>query len=555
MSTQEQEDELLRSVALQNASAIFVARQRVQHDLIMAKEALESKSEALAHSLSMLHATLESTTDGILVTDLQQKVTSFNERYIAIWQIPREVMESREHRDVLAHISPQLKDPQRFLSRIEEIYATSPAETTDVLELADGRVFERHSRTQIYNGLNIGRVWNVRDMTERTRAEESSARLAAVVESSDDAIVSKSLEGIISTWNKGAERIFGYTAAEVVGKSIYILIPEERRSEEPQIIERLKRGERVETYETVRVRKDGARVHVSLTVSPVKDASGGIIGASKIARDITERKRAEEERARLTDILAKLLQSERAARAESDRLGAIKDEFLATLSHELRTPLSAILGWTQLLRRRVTHESDLRQGLDTIERNVRIQTQLIEDLLDISRISSGKLRLDIRRVEPVSFVDAALETVRPAADAKGIAIEKQLDPAAGPIFGDPDRLQQVVWNLLLNAIKFTPKGGKVQVLVESKESQIEIRVIDTGIGIDAEFLPHVFERFRQADASSTRSHGGLGLGLSIARHVVELHGGTITALSAGTGRGATFIVQLPIGGASEGITA
>jgi PAS domain S-box-containing protein len=555
MSTQEQEDELLRSVALQNASAIFVARQRVQHDLIMAKEALESKSEALAHSLSMLHATLESTTDGILVTDLQQKVTSFNERYIAIWQIPREVMESREHRDVLAHISPQLKDPQRFLSRIEEIYATSPAETTDVLELADGRVFERHSRTQIYNGLNIGRVWNVRDMTERTRAEESSARLAAVVESSDDAIVSKSLEGIISTWNKGAERIFGYTAAEVVGKSIYILIPEERRSEEPQIIERLKRGERVETYETVRVRKDGARVHVSLTVSPVKDASGRIIGASKIARDITERKRAEEERARLTDILAKLLQSERAARAESDRLGAIKDEFLATLSHELRTPLSAILGWTQLLRRRVTHESDLRQGLDTIERNVRIQTQLIEDLLDISRISSGKLRLDIRRVEPVSFVDAALETVRPAADAKGIAIEKQLDPAAGPIFGDPDRLQQVVWNLLLNAIKFTPKGGKVQVLVESKESQIEIRVIDTGIGIDAEFLPHVFERFRQADASSTRSHGGLGLGLSIARHVVELHGGTITALSAGTGRGATFIVQLPIGGASEGITA
>ncbi len=242
----------------------------------------------------------------------------------------------------------------------------------------------------------------------------------------------------------------------------------------------------------------------------------------------------------------RLLESERAARAEAERSSEMKDVFLANLSHELRTPLSAILGWTQVLRLRLSENADLSQGLETIERNARVQTQLIEDLLDMSRITSGKVRLDIQPVAPFTFIEAAIETVRPAADGKNIRLEKMLDPTAGPISGDPSRLQQVIWNLLSNAIKFTPKGGKVQIVLERVNSHIEISVADTGIGIKPEFLPQIFERFHQMDASTTRKYGGLGLGLSIVRHLVELHGGSVFAKSQGEGEGTTFSVHLPV---------
>ena len=211
----------------------------------------------------------------------------------------------------------------------------------------------------------------------------------------------------------------------------------------------------------------------------------------------------------------------------------VKDEFLATLSHELRTPLNAILGWSQVLRSNPGDRADLLKGLETIERNARVQTQLIEDLLDMSRITSGKLRLDIQSLQPVSFIEAAVETVKPAADAKGIRLEKLLDPAAGPISGDPGRLQQVVWNLLSNAIKFTPRDGRVQMSARAGQLAIEISVADTGVGIRPEFIPHLFERFRQGDASTTRTYGGLGLGLSIVKNLVELHGGTVRVESPG----------------------
>jgi signal transduction histidine kinase len=226
-----------------------------------------------------------------------------------------------------------------------------------------------------------------------------------------------------------------------------------------------------------------------------------------------------------------LLESERAARSEAERASAMKDEFLATLSHELRTPLSAILGWAQVLRLRSVTETEWKQGLETIERNARAQAQLIEDLLDMSRITSGKLRLDVQTVEPITFVEAAINTVRPTAEAKGVKLELVLSPDAGPVSGDPARLQQVVWNLLSNAIKFTPKDGKVHVLLRRINSQVEVIVVDTGIGITSEFLPHVFDRFRQADAKTTRAFGGLGLGLSIVRRLVEMHGGTVEAKS------------------------
>jgi PAS domain S-box-containing protein len=240
-----------------------------------------------------------------------------------------------------------------------------------------------------------------------------------------------------------------------------------------------------------------------------------------------------------------LLESERAARNTAERSSDIKDEFLATLSHELRTPLNAILGWSKILRSSSKDPIDLAKGLEAIERNARAQTQLIEDLLDMSRITSGKLRLEIQPVRPSTFIDEAVDTVKTAADAKEIRLERVLDPTIGPISGDPVRLQQVVWNLLSNAIKFTPQGGRVRVTMERVNSYIEISVADTGCGIKPEFLPHLFERFRQADATTTRQHGGLGLGLSIVKTLVELHHGTVTARSAGLGEGTTITVRLP----------
>ncbi|HEY2883303.1 MAG TPA: CHASE3 domain-containing protein [Pirellulales bacterium] len=243
---------------------------------------------------------------------------------------------------------------------------------------------------------------------------------------------------------------------------------------------------------------------------------------------------------------SQLLAAERTLRSASEHANRMKDDFLSTLSHELRTPLNAILGWSQLLRQSGRSTAELDEGLETIERNARLQTRLIEDLLDMSRIISGKVRMEIQSVQPATFIEAAIGTIRPAAEAKGVRIEQQLDQTSGPISGDPARLQQVVWNLLSNAVKFTAKGGLVRISMQRIDSHLEIAVADTGLGIQPEFLPYVFERFRQADASTTRKHGGLGLGLAIVKQLVELHGGGVRALSAGVNQGATFIIHLPL---------
>lgn len=259
----------------------------------------------------------------------------------------------------------------------------------------------------------------------------------------------------------------------------------------------------------------------------------------ELAKEIQQRQRAEAER-------AQLLVQERKARAEAEKLNRLKDEFLSTVSHELRTPLNAILGWSQILRTNKIDEVRMNRALETIERNARSQAQLIDDLLDISRIITGKIRLNVQTVELLPVIEAAMDTVQPAADAKNIRLQSVLDPAAGPVLGDSERLQQIVWNLLINALKFTPKQGRVQVYLQRINSHVEIVVTDTGQGISAEFLPYVFERFRQADSSITRTFGGLGLGLAIVRQLVELHGGTVDAESAGEGQGATFTVKLPL---------
>ena len=270
---------------------------------------------------------------------------------------------------------------------------------------------------------------------------------------------------------------------------------------------------------------------------------GGIAAQAAVAIDNT---RLYEAAQRAADERKDLLESERMARAEAERTSQMKDEFLATLSHELRTPLSAILGWAQVLRRGMRDTADLQRGLQTIERNARAQAQLIEDLLDMSRITSGKVLLDVQTLSPTVFIDAAIETLRPAAEAKSIRLETHYDAGAGMISGDPARLQQVIWNLLSNAIKFTPQGGLVQIVLRPANGNIEIAVRDSGAGIAPEFITHVFERFRQGDASTTRQHGGLGLGLSIVKHLIEQHGGTVRVDSDGEQRGACFTVELPV---------
>jgi signal transduction histidine kinase len=276
------------------------------------------------------------------------------------------------------------------------------------------------------------------------------------------------------------------------------------------------------------------------------------LAESEALKDLVERLRASEESLkRIAEERERLLESERAARAESERASHLKDEFLATLSHELRTPLNAILGWTHLLRARLDDAQQLAEGLETIDRNARVQTQIVNDLLEMSRIISGKLRLDLQQVDLASIAEEAITSSRPAADNKRIALQSAIDPDAGEIWGDPARLQQVLWNLLSNAIKFTPDDGSIDIRLRRVDSHVELTITDTGQGIKAEFLPYLFDRFRQADASTTRQHRGMGLGLSIVKNLVEMHGGSVAASSAGENQGSTFVVRLPLASESQ----
>jgi PAS domain S-box-containing protein len=369
-------------------------------------------------------------------------------------------------------------------------------------------------------------------------AARAALHLAAIVESSDDAIISKDLNGTIISWNRAAERMFGYSESEAIGRPIRMLIPPERQLEEDDVLARIGAGDIVDHFETVRVRKDGSRIDVSLTMSPIRDRDGTNVGASKIARDITEHKRIE-------SALAASEMARARAYDEAREANCLKDDFLATLSHELRTPLNAILGYAQMLRTK-TIAADRREGaLETVERNARALAQIVDDVLDVSRVVAGKLAMQVQPVALSRLVDDSIATVLPAAQAKGVAISARVAPDVHTIVADPDRMQQVLWNLLSNAVKFTSRGGRVNVEARRIHGEIEVVVTDTGEGIAPEFLPYVFDRFRQADRRIAGVRTGLGIGLAIVRHIVEMHGGTIDAASDGLGKGATFRVRLP----------
>lgn len=526
------------------------------------------------------------------------------------------------------------------------------------LSIVPGAWFEVHAYPSS-RGLSV----YLRDITERKHSQLTKELLSAIVESSDDAIISKSLDGTILSWNAAAEQIFGYTAREVIGKSIMLIIPSDRQNEEPAIIERIVSGQAIKHYETVRKRKDGTLIDIAVTVSPLKDSDGRIVGASKIARDITEQRKAREEitfQARLlnaveqaviaTDLSGtvifwnefaeglygysaeeaigsnifsltpaegskqkadeifetlklgkswvgemtvrrrdgstfpamitdspiinergkligvvgvsvdisdekhaaaerqRLLEREKSARAEAETANRLKDEFLATLSHELRNPLNVVIGYSEILRRteKPLNEAFVAQAAEVIRRNALAQSQLVSDLLDLSRLQMGKLAINRERVSLSTIVNDAIETVKAEAQGKNIAVDFRSSNEALVVDGDPVRLGQITWNLLNNAVKFTGNGGRITITLEKVEGAARLGIEDTGQGIAPDFLPHVFEIFRQADGSSSRRQGGLGIGLALVKQLAELHGGRVEAASEGTGRGACFSVWLPI---------
>jgi hypothetical protein len=403
------------------------------------------------------------------------------------------------------------------------------------------------------DGQLLGFAKVTRDLTQQRAHEEelrrSEERFRLLVEGvSDYAIFMLDANGRIVTWNVGAERIKGYTAREIIGQHFSIFYPDDVRESgwpEHELQVASEKGSFVDNG--WRVRKDGTTFWANVTITALRDDTGRLLGYAKLTRDLTEAKRVEAMEV-ANQQRDEMLEAERSARMAAQRATRVKDEFLATLSHELRTPLSAILGWTQVLLRgeSVKGPDAQKRAIEVIERNARAQIQLIDDLLDLSRVMAGKIRLDLQQVSFVSIVEAAVDTVRPTADAKGIRLKAILGSSQDIVSADSARMQQVVWNLLTNAIKFTPKGGQVQALLQRVNSHLELSVSDTGIGIPASYLPHVFDRFSQRDSSTTRTFGGLGLGLAICKQLVELHGGSIRAASQGENQGATFFVQLPL---------
>lgn len=381
-------------------------------------------------------------------------------------------------------------------------------------------------------------VATARSLLRIRQAEESALKLArewqTTFDSINDGVGLLDREGNLQRCNRALTELLGKLPHEILGYPHQDLMKTSLGFGSGSCFNRAKETCRRQILET-----ESRGRWFSKTIDPVLDEQGNFIGAVYLLADITDRKQIEQER-------AQLLEREQQARLEAEAANRLKDEFLATLSHELRSPLNAMLGWTRLLNTRKFDEVTTIKAMQTIERNAKAQAQLVEDLLDVSRIIQGKLRLYVRPMNLVDAIEAAIETVRPAANAKEIQIQTVLDPALGFIAGDPDRLQQVIWNLLSNAVKFTPKGGQVQVILQQVNSHLEITIADNGQGISPEFIPFVFDRFRQADSSITRTYSGLGLGLAIVRHLVELHGGIVSVTSLGKGQGASFTVKLPL---------
>lgn len=494
-------------------------------------ERVAGLSLQLEEQALLFDATLSHISDLAYTFDRQARVIYANKALLEIW--------GRTLPEVAGKNVFELGYPAELAARLHgellQVIATGkPIRGGTILRSAAG-VDDFHE--YIYNpvfdaaGQVVAVAGITRLATERKRAEEAARRLAAIVESSDDAIVSKDLEGRITSWNRAAENLFGYKADEVLGSSITILIPPNRQNEEVEILAKIKSGEPIQHYETVRMRKDGSQVEVSLSVSPMRDAAGLVLGAAKIARDITEKKRTE--------------RALKEAKEAAETANRAKDQFLAVLSHELRTPLTPVLMSVAARLMRPDLDPELRGDFEMIRRNIELETKLIDDLLDLSRITSGKLALRLESGDINTAVGHACEICRPQIQEKGIKFRHELDPDAGTVRVDFSRLQQVLWNLLNNAAKFTPENGTITVTTGAAGNRVRIAVQDTGVGIPPEVLPKIFDAFEQGGAGITRQFGGMGLGLAISKALVEMHGGSIRVESSGAGGGSTFLIELP----------
>jgi PAS domain S-box-containing protein len=514
MTVDDDEEKLLRTVALHNATAILQARQQ-------AEEALRKKSE-------WLRITLASIGDAVISTDSEGRVTFMNGLAEKLTGWPQAEVVGRPLSEVFNVVNERTRRPVEnpALRALREGTIVGLANHT-VLIARDGTerpIDESAAPVRDESAAILGAVLVFCDVTKREWADNSRTLLAAIVEASDDAIISKTLDGVVRSWNRGAERLFGYTADEAVGRPINLIIPPERQDEERSILERLRRGERVEHFETVRVAKDGRRIDISLTVSPLFDEDGQVTGASKIARDITERK-----------------QSEMMLRAADRR----KDEFLALLAHELRNPLAPLRHGLQVLRLAGGDAGIVTDVRTMMDRQLEHMVRLIDDLLDIARIGQNKIELKRARVPLAAVINSAVETARPVIEAE--RHELNISLPSEPLFLDADitRLAQVFSNLLSNSAKYTRPGGKIWLTVERESEDAIVAVRDNGIGIPADALQRVFEMFCQIDRSIERATGGLGIGLALVKGLVEMHGGTVVADSDGLGRGSTFTVRLP----------
>jgi two-component system CheB/CheR fusion protein len=506
--------------------------QSLNEELTTVNAQLETKMEELEGLTSDLSSLLSSTNIAVMFLDTQFRIRRFTPATKDLMElIPTDV--GRPVNDM----ARKFTDPKLMIDVETVLEKLVPLESEVIGE--NGRTYIRRVLPYRTTDDRIGGVVvTFVDISRRHEAEsalrESEQRHRLIIQSVKDyAIMMLDTSGRFTTWPPGAERVIGFSEAEAIGQNWEMLFtPEDRKADEPA--KRLMAARESGSISDERwcLRKGGGQFWCSGVVSAVLDADGKVQGFVNVIHDNTHRKRTE----------AKLQQATQAAEAANEA----KDQFLANVSHELRTPLSAMLIWANMLgEAQNPAPGQLREGLEAIRRSAESQKALIEDLLDTSRISSGKLRLEPREIELASVVHAAVETIRPAATTKGVGMEEKLDAQVGVVNADPHRMQQVIWNLLSNAVKFTPPGGRIMVDLKRHGVEVEFRVRDTGCGINAEFLPHVFDRFGQAE-SSPEAQGGLGLGLTIAKQLVELHGGTISAQSPGHGHGAIFTIRLPM---------